>query len=69
MVRLDILINAEKVEMLWHDLTHRDNAQDVAVDIVEKLREIIPRQILILQSKRQLAIQIIARKANELRTS
>ena len=62
MVRLDLLINAEKVDALAM-ITHRDNAQGRGRDIVEKLREIIPRQMFDIAIQAAIGNQIIARSS------
>ncbi|QCI21565.1 elongation factor 4 [Buchnera aphidicola (Hyadaphis tataricae)] len=43
MVRIDILVNSEKIDALTI-LTHHDNAKYRAREIVEKMQKIIPRQ-------------------------
>ena len=62
MVRLDLLINSEKVDALAM-ITHRDNAQGRGRDIVEKLREIIPRQMFDIAIQAAIGNQIIARSS------
>ncbi|PPI88312.1 elongation factor 4 [Candidatus Pantoea edessiphila] len=43
MVRVDILINSQRVDALTL-ITHRDNAKNMGKNLIEKLKEIIPRQ-------------------------
>ena len=60
MVRLDIMINGERVDALAI-ITHKDNAQYRGRQVVEKMRELIPRQIFDIAIQAAIGNQIIAR--------
>jgi GTP-binding protein LepA len=60
MVRLDILINGERVDALAL-ITHESNAQKRGRDLVDKLRELIPRQMFDIAIQATIGNHIVAR--------
>lgn len=61
LVRMDILINSEKVDALAL-IVHRDNAQTKGRDLTERMRELIPRQMFDVAIQAAIGNQIIARQ-------
>ncbi|GAB6264119.1 translation elongation factor 4 [Photobacterium sp. CCB-ST2H9] len=60
MVRVDILLNGDRVDALAI-ITHKDHAQSRGRDLVEKMREFIPRQMFDIAIQAAIGNHIIAR--------
>lgn len=60
LIKLDILINGDKVDALAL-IIHRDNAYYRARHLVEKMRELVPRQMFDVAIQAAIGNQIIAR--------
>ena len=61
LVKLDILINGDKVDALA-SIVHRDRAQNRGRQLTDKMREIIPRQMFDVAIQAAMGNQIIARQ-------
>lgn len=60
MVRLDIMINGDRVDALAN-ITHKENALYRGRQLVEKMRELIPRQMFDIAIQASIGSQIISR--------
>ncbi|MGH8583180.1 MAG: translation elongation factor 4 [Gammaproteobacteria bacterium] len=62
LVRLDILINGERVDAL-SAIVHQQNAQRRGREIVERMRQVIPRQMFAVAIQAAVGSQVIARES------
>ncbi len=62
MVKLDIMLNGEKVDAL-SAIVHRDKAYDWGKRLCEKLRELLPRQMFEIAIQASIGTKIIARES------
>ena len=62
MVKLDIMLNGDKVDAL-SAIVHRDKAYEWGKRLCEKLRELLPRQMFEIAIQAAIGTKIIARES------